>query len=97
MTRSGRQRKIAFYGGSQTDYELFMMRPDGTHDHSLTDEAVNERSPVFSPNGNWIAFGTDDTKIERIRVDGFHRRNLTADSAGNADASWQPRPRRRHH
>jgi hypothetical protein len=73
------------------------MRADGTHEHGLTDDSVNERSPVFSPNGNWSAFGTNDTSIEKIRIDGSDRRNLAGHSLGNADASWQPRPRHRHH
>ena len=74
-----------------TGLDLFVRAPRGKA-RRLTDGAVNEFSPSWAPDGQWLAYRVnpprgDEGDIWRMRPDGGDRRNLTR-SPGVAD--WSP-------
>jgi Tol biopolymer transport system component len=54
---------------------IWIIRSDGTHQRRLTSGQHNDLLPVFSPNGEKIAYG--DGSIKVMRSDGSHRHALT--------------------
>jgi TolB protein len=49
---------IAFVSFRTGDYEIYTIRPDGTHVRQLTASHGNEGHPVWSPDGKWIMFSS---------------------------------------
>ena len=55
--------------GCSWNSELYVQRPDG-ESRRLTFDDEDESMPVFSPDGHWIAFVEDGTKLLLIRPHG---------------------------
>lgn len=57
-------KKIAFYGYDKKTkfYDLYLMNPNGSKLQKLTDDAQEDYSPTWSPDGNWLAFTRGDSK-----------------------------------
>jgi Tol biopolymer transport system component len=75
------------------DYDIFVMNPDGTGLHDLTDTPWIENSPVWSPDGEFIAFaGNEDGDFElyAMNANGSDVRQLTSNADGDFLPSWQP-------
>ena len=74
--------------------ELYTVDRDGSGEHRITFNDVVERQPVFSPDGNRIAFaGLRDGiwDIYTIDAEGDERpRRLTSNGAINHRPSWSP-------
>jgi Tol biopolymer transport system component len=71
--------------------DIHVMRADGTERRRLT-HSGHSGSPVFSPNGQRIAFGSGGT-IHTMRTDGSGRTRLTGRGKDyEAYASWGSRP-----
>jgi Tol biopolymer transport system component len=89
-------KKIAFASHRDGDYEIYVMKADGTKQKNLTNNNFNDIDPVFSPDGRRIAFERMNPPgslrdIFRMRADGANQFNLTNSSgATDAEASWQP-------
>src|SRR4029453_16197616 len=49
---------IAFTSKRDGDYEIYRIKPDGTHLQRLTRLPGPDAHPSFSPDGQWIAFAT---------------------------------------
>ena len=60
-----------------TDYEIYVMNPDGTGLTPLTNNAANDRDPTFSSDGPRITFSRDGN-IWVMNVDGSNQVNLTS-------------------
>jgi hypothetical protein len=72
--------------------DLWLVLPDGTDVHRLTDTPqVEEAQPAPSPDGSWIAFVTSDG-IERIPADGGPGETVvpTPPDAALSDPGWSP-------
>ncbi|RPH99487.1 MAG: biopolymer transporter Tol, partial [Calditrichaeota bacterium] len=48
------------------NYDIFEMEADGTNLRKLVDSPFLERSPVYSPDGNYIAFSSDRSGVSNI-------------------------------
>lgn len=59
----------------------------------LTFSHMADRRPVFSPDGQWLAFETDrdgQWEIYRMHLDGSHQERLTRDGAADRSPSYSP-------
>jgi len=80
--------------GPSSDYDVFVMNPDGSHRQRLTQNPAYDWAPAVSPNGRRIAFGSDrdgDDEIFKMRADGSHQRKLTRNTpAYDQSPSYSP-------
>lgn len=86
-------RRIAFTRFGVTS-EIWLMASDGTDQRRLIDTPTGDRSPAFSPDGNWIAFDRSDQnregQIYRVRSDGSDLRRLTRGKRSSGSPSFSP-------
>jgi Tol biopolymer transport system component len=77
-----------------TDYEIFVMNPDGTNVIQLTDNTSDDLSAVTSPDGSKIAFVSHrdgDYEIFVMNVDGTNQVQLTTNAVFmDATPAWSP-------
>ena len=80
-------------------FEIYTMRPDGSHQIPLTLAARGENAGLaaWSPDGRKIAFASDRTgnpEVWTMRADGSRQHNRT-NSPASSDffPDWQPLPR----
>ena len=69
--------------------EIYVMSPDGTHPTRITDNAVNDKAPVWSHSKKLIAFHSGQNgrpEIFLMNLDGTDRRLLA--SLGQAGAQF---------
>ena len=74
-------------GGSQ---QLYIMNADGSDERRISFGGGWYASPVWSPDGEWIAFtrrGPDGRRIGIMKPDGTGERMLT-DGPGDEGPSW---------
>jgi len=63
-----------------TDWEIYVMRADGSEIIQLTDTPYNEGWPVWTPDGNHIIYSSDETGNDEIYImnaDGTNPQQLT--------------------
>jgi Tol biopolymer transport system component/sugar lactone lactonase YvrE len=81
------------------DYELFVMKADGSGQRQLTLNSLDDEDPAWSPDGRWIVFrrdlnpvrGETDYDIVVMKVDGRRERNLTNSPGIHDDhPNWSP-------
>jgi TolB protein len=104
-TRADRPAEAAFPGRNgdilftslrvpNGDSELYLMRPDGTHQRRLTHTRGFEDAPAWSRSGRRIAYVKDPQRgcpqIYLMRADGTHRRRLAHDRWCYGDPAWSP-------
>ncbi|HEU0303272.1 MAG TPA: hypothetical protein VFR32_01695 [Gaiellaceae bacterium] len=89
-TSPGKNGLIAFSMVRGRNYELMVIRPDGTGLRQLTRNTVADGQPAWSPDGKRIAFVRDYSSIWTARADGSGARKVTAGSS----PAWAPNGRR---
>ncbi|MFQ6015643.1 MAG: TolB family protein [Anaerolineae bacterium] len=86
--------RIAFVSNRDGNYEIYTMAPDGSDQTRLTDTPDEEFTPVWSPDGRWLAFAYGGSRLEReilvMRSDGSERRQLTRNLAYDITPVWSP-------
>src|SRR5262245_41045657 len=65
---------------SNCNFDIFTMRPDGSHQLRITHDHASEFSPAFSADGRKIAFDRKG-EIWVMDADGSHQRRLTHNQA----------------
>jgi Tol biopolymer transport system component len=92
----GQNGKIAFHSlrvGFDTWYEIYTMNTDGSSTTRLTDNAVQDISASWSPDGTKIVFTRGlgaDTEIYTMNADGSDLQQLTNNSYSDQWPSWSP-------
>jgi Tol biopolymer transport system component len=96
----GRNGEIVFSGllRANGDYDLYLVRPDGTRLRRLTKGAGFERYPSWSPDGKWFAYISNRTKprnegayeVYVVRPNGTGFRRLTNDRWIDDQVAWSP-------
>lgn len=79
---------------NRTQSDLWIADTAGGAPRPLTSTPKNERSPRWSPDGQWIAFESNrsgDYQIWLLPVGGGEARQLTALSTGATGPRWAPR------
>jgi Tol biopolymer transport system component len=78
---------------NSTHAEIYVMNPDGSGRHQLTDNNFEERAPVWSPDGTrivFMAFDGSDFEICVMNADGSDFLQLTNNSVPDLTPSWSP-------
>ena len=79
-----------------TTYEIYVMDADGGNEQRLTNNRNNELAPVWSPDGNRIAFAADrkgdfgNFEIYVMDADGGNEQRLTNNRIFDWFPSWSP-------
>jgi Tol biopolymer transport system component len=82
--------KIAFLGvGAGYGDDIYVMNADGSGETRLTNSSAHEFSPVWSPDGEKIAFGRNSS-IYVIDSDGTGQTRLTDDASAYTGLAWSP-------
>ena len=98
LATSPLQGKIAFYSMRDGNAEIYVMNSTGIGQTRLTDNEGSDASPVWSPNGQQIAFdrttfnrkGDTNYEVYVMEADGGNQRNLTSHPAFDASPDWSP-------
>ncbi|WP_313805729.1 DPP IV N-terminal domain-containing protein [Flavobacterium sp.] len=88
-------KKIAFYGYDKAKkfYDIYLMNPDGSNLEKLTDDATEDYSPTWSPDGNWLAFTRGDASnydIWLININTKELKRLTDNPKRDESPFWCP-------
>jgi Tol biopolymer transport system component len=61
-------RRIAFETDRDGNPEVYVMRPNGSHQTNITNHAAKDQDPVWSPDGRRIAFVSDRDGVYEVYV-----------------------------
>ena len=85
--------ELAFVAAERRVPQIFVIGSDGTGRRRLTDAAGPSLTPVWSPDGQRIAFVRRtgaDSRIYAMNADGGSQRPLTAGSDSASSPAWSP-------
>jgi Tol biopolymer transport system component len=85
--------KIAFQSNRDGNDEIYAMNADGSTQTRLTNNATQDRSPAWSPDGSKIAFSSNrdgNFEIYSMNADGSTPTRLTNNPASDLDPGWSP-------
>ena len=83
------QAQIVFTSEKNDNVDIYVMDADGGNRRRLTNSPRDEWSPVWSPDGERIAFSSN-SDIYTMPANGGNRRKLTNNRHGGWAPSWSP-------
>ena len=91
---SSDERYFAFvHITEETQFDIWVLSlEDGRQADEFLGEPYNEKKPTFHPQGNWIAYASDETGQYEIYLRRFpdgHEKTLVSTDGGN-DPMWDP-------
>ena len=86
--------ELAFATDRDGNWDIYLMRADGSGQTPLIASSRDELHPAWSPDGSRIAFdrrvGGNDTEIFVADADGRNERQVTNRSTADSDPYWSP-------
>jgi len=85
--------KIAFASDRDGNFEIYVMNPDGSGLSRLTDNAAEDTSPSWSPDGRRLAFVSNrdgNKEIYVVGAEGGGLTRLTNNAAEDLHPAWAP-------
>lgn len=85
--------KIVFQSDRDGNYDLYVMNPDSTEIHNLTNHPASDTDPVPSPDGRRIAFQSNrdgNNEIYILELPSGTQTNLTNNEANDYSPTWSP-------
>ena len=89
----GPDGRLVVVRGVSPNWDVFLMNADGSVGRRLTDHAAIDYMPVWSPDGQRIAFVSSregHQEIYTMRADGSELAQLTRGAAPSAEPAWSP-------
>ena len=83
---------IAFASDRDRNFEIYVMRADGSHQTRLTDNLAEDVNSDWSPKGKRIALTSNrdgNPEIYVMNANGSSQTNLTNNPAFDADPAWR--------
>ena len=91
LTLLDAQAQIAFTSNRVGNWEIYVMDIDGKNQQRLTNNASDDWSPSWSPDGKRIVFSSErdgDREIYVMDADGGNPQNLTNNPHRDGDPAW---------
>jgi len=86
--------RVLFQSDRTGDWEIYVVRADGTQLVRLTNSAGPDVTPVWSPDGKRIVFAYErdagDSEIYVMNADGSGQRRLTRQPGDDSHPHWSP-------
>ena len=85
--------RIAFHTNRTTNYDIFLMNPDGSALVNLTQHPAGDFLPAWSPNGSRIAFESNrdgNPEVYVMNADGSGVARLTNHPGIDSFVAWRP-------
>lgn len=86
--------QLAFHSNQDGDYDLYIMRPDGSDRRAVTKNTADDLGPDWSPDGTQIAFHTDvwgaPYELAILDLATGNVRRVTNNNRTNSFPSWSP-------
>ena len=92
----GNEERIVFLSVRPSDWNIYVMQPDGAKESQLTRSRAIDWSPALSPDGTRIAFSSnrrDSFDIYVMDADGSNVARLTDSLLEEGYPSWSPSAR----
>ena len=92
-TDNNHTARIAFVSDKDSNWDIWIMNPDGSELKNITKNPSLDSHPSWSPDGKNIVFYSDrdgNKNIYTISTDGTNIKQLTSGSRSNHSPSWSP-------
>ena len=87
----GRKLGFSVYPVSSRGLEMRLLSLDDRKDEPLLETAFNEHSPMFSPDGRWLAYVSDETGREEVYLRPYPSEGKRPISTeGGTEPVWAP-------
>ena len=87
--------KIVFASDRDGDFDLFMVRADGSHRRKLTHNRKDDLSPSWAPGGRRIVFSREVSELNEeifiLNLRSGHERRVTRAAYADHHPDWGPR------